>query len=116
MSAKAELLEALKDMLDKMEATKPLRTAACRRARALIARVEAGESEIAWLVEQSFDDAPHWWYGSDFTADANEAVRFCRKEDAEQVILERGLVDARATEHMWQTVPEETSSAERSAS
>lgn len=58
-------------------------------------------SEKAWLIELSFDGKAMWWYGSDFIADTKEAVRFFRKEDAEQVILERSLFDAVATEHIW---------------
>ena len=65
----------------------------------------AARSETAWLVEMSFDGKAHWWYGSDFTDDAGQAVRFSRKQDADQVILERGLVDATATEHMWCSGP-----------
>jgi hypothetical protein len=65
----------------------------------------APQSEIAWLIEQSFDGVAHWWYGSDFIADANQAVRFCRSADANTVIMERGLVDAKAVEHMWHEMP-----------
>lgn len=65
----------------------------------------APHSEIAWLIEQSFDGVAHWWYGSDFIADANQAVRFCRSADANTVIMERGLVDAKAVEHMWHEMP-----------
>lgn len=58
-------------------------------------------AEKAWLIEMSFDGKAHWWFGSDFIDDANQAVRFSRREDANQVILERGLVDAVPTEHIW---------------
>jgi hypothetical protein len=66
---------------------------------------DSARNELAWLIEMSFDGKAHWWYGSDFIADAAQAVRFSRKQDADQVILERGLVDAVATEHMWCSGP-----------
>jgi hypothetical protein len=62
---------------------------------------QQGRNEVAWLIEAQFDGKAHWWYGSDFIADANQAVRFSREQDADQVILERGLVGAEAIEHMW---------------
>jgi hypothetical protein len=68
-------------------------------------KAPAPRSELAWLIELSFDGVAHWWYGSDFTPDANQAIRFCRREDAHTVILERGLEGAEAVEHMWHEVP-----------
>lgn len=58
-------------------------------------------NEKGWLIEMSFDGTAHWWYGSNFVADANQGVRFAREFDAQQVIMERGLIDAVATEHIW---------------
>lgn len=64
--------------------------------------------ETAWLIEftQSVSKQPAW-YGADDTeglgmvTDANQAIRFCRKWDAEQVITEIGWTEAFATEHAW---------------
>ena len=68
------------------------------------ASAESGNT-LAWLIEMSRDGKAHWWYGSDFTDDAAQAIRFAREQDADQVIMERGLVDAVATEHMWCAQP-----------
>lgn len=66
--------------------------------------------EIAWLIEQ---DAPHgspvWFTATGpewrFSRDANDALRFARKADAETFIRWLGgnplLSNPRATEHMW---------------
>jgi hypothetical protein len=58
----------------------------------------------AWLIEHT--SYPTWWTGRRgatlFSTDANEAVRFVRKEDAERVA---GLIipqaSTKVTEHMW---------------
>lgn len=68
-------------------------------------------SEKAWLIEMQFEGKACWWYGSGYIADANQGVRFSREDDAEQVILEHGMVGAEATEHMWiNDMPERSSS------
>lgn len=69
--------------------------------------------EGAWLIETAAlrnQDVivPHWWTGLypnsvSWTTDANRAVRFARKQDAEAVIHGMGDVFERpfATEHVW---------------
>jgi hypothetical protein len=65
-------------------------------------------TEVAWLIEfkQSVSQQPAW-YGADDTeglgmvTDVNQAIRFSRKWDAEQVITEIGWTEARAVEHAW---------------
>ena len=54
--------------------------------------------ETAWLVETG--DPPTYWDGGEFVADASDALRFARQQDAERVA---GLLAAhcRAVEHMW---------------
>jgi hypothetical protein len=61
---------------------------------------------IAWLLESKFKaPQPSWWNGrpegdgNQFTTNANEAVRFSRREDAERVAARMHMV--RATEHKW---------------
>lgn len=77
----------------------------------------AVEREAAWLIEcgKSESPSPHplWWVGSPmrqpacpwWTHDANRAVRFARKEDAERMIHVIGLDDnaspAFASEHVF---------------
>lgn len=65
----------------------------------------AALSELGWLIEAKI--SPALWLQVDpvektyrWTNDANEAVRFARKADAENVIGLWSLVAA-ATEHMW---------------
>ena len=78
----------------------------------------ASQREAGWLVEHyaskrgeylaewltgwpAFDDsAPETW-----TKDSAQALRFARREDAEQVIQALGWTEARATEHVWGAPP-----------
>lgn len=56
---------------------------------------------FAWLIETSQSS---WWSGNGYSTDANEAVRFSRKEDAEKVIstaLDNEMLALIATEHGW---------------
>lgn len=66
----------------------------------------------AWLIEEDSEAGPNgrWWRGGNkwnadnFSADANEAIRFARKEDAEKVIRTTLADEAYrlvATEHGW---------------
>ncbi len=66
-------------------------------------------SETGWLIERQLGGRAIWWRatptcGRTWTTDANEAVRFARKEDAQKVMFTwsdpffRGAI---ATEHMW---------------
>jgi hypothetical protein len=60
-------------------------------------------TEIAWLIERSAGFDPMWWDGRGrFVSDANDAVRFARKVDAERVIdYLRFDNTVKATEHGW---------------
>lgn len=64
-------------------------------------------TEVGWLLERQVAGRAVWWRGvrcgRDWTADASEAVRFARREDAERASLGIGpsWADAIATEHMW---------------
>lgn len=61
--------------------------------------------ETAWLIEHNGGGMAIWWTGngvSPFSPDANKAVRFCRKGDAEKVaalIVPNSTL--KATEHAW---------------
>ena len=60
--------------------------------------------ELAWLIEIPTQDGAKWFtVNRNFTADAAEAIRFCRKVDAETVLDFMGLhsLDAFASEHMF---------------
>lgn len=61
-----------------------------------------GEYLAEWLNGwPAFDDgAPEIW-----TKDSAKAIRFARREDAEQVIQALGWTEARATEHVWAAPP-----------
>lgn len=64
--------------------------------------------ETGWLIED--DSEPQWltlkpaeaMWSVVFTKDSNEAIRFCRRQDAEDYVA-RHLDDApvRLTEHQW---------------
>lgn len=65
-------------------------------------------ADTGWLIEQQFNGRAVWWRGDpsghrDWTPDANEAVRFARKEDAERVLRALGSfwLKAQALEHAW---------------
>lgn len=61
--------------------------------------------EIGWLCElPSTAFGPSWWCAPEheWTKDASKALRFARKQDAENYIAEIGeWTDVIATEHMW---------------
>lgn len=93
--------------------------------------VRGGAEPVAWLIERPSTKGgqPRWWRtlvkgrpatihvidatnDNEWTTDANEAVRFARKEDAETVIKALDLPPSlmRATEHVWMSpVPVPTS-------
>jgi hypothetical protein len=69
--------------------------------------VERSKDETAWLVELGCLP-PQWWTGRAgdmFSGDANDAMRFARREDAEVAIawlVEPGTRrGCKALEHMW---------------
>lgn len=84
-------------------------------------------SETGWLIERTANGAPAWWCGWDtggFSADPNEAIRFCREVDATKAaqVLDGshgcwlvggpfGVMFAdeppRITEHAWPTTEPE---------
>jgi hypothetical protein len=80
-----------------------------RRAKMIRAAIRR---ETAWLIERNGR-----WYAAGpasryewqqalvtpdlWTADANKAIRFARKEDAETMIRFEGLQNTVATEHIW---------------
>lgn len=70
-----------------------------------------GDERIAWLIERPqaiTKNGPLWWTGTpaagNWTLDANDAVRFTRRQDAERVIhavASLAVSGAIATEHVW---------------
>jgi hypothetical protein len=61
--------------------------------------------ETGWLVELKGSE-PMWWSLDPadepaWTKDANKALRFARKVDADTFILDAGWTEAFASEHMW---------------
>jgi hypothetical protein len=58
--------------------------------------------ETGWLIERP---GPEWatcWSGSfEWTKDSLKAIRFCRREDANQVAELFEFEDVRITEHQW---------------
>lgn len=74
----------------------------------------AGEPTTAWLIELADHTSAHrWWCGqspysddsgvTSWTVDANKAIRFSRKQDAELVMTAFGLFHPNhiVTEHSW---------------
>jgi hypothetical protein len=69
------------------------------------------QGPAAWLIEHNDYRLGHrWWRGSlepdwgveCWTMNANEAIRFSRKRDAEQAIIAFKITGfAKATEHVW---------------
>jgi hypothetical protein len=64
--------------------------------------------QTAWLVEfnASVCEAPNWYFIGDdsddfMTGDANKALRFARRVDAEQFIAREGWTEAFASEHVY---------------
>ncbi len=62
-------------------------------------------NETAWLIEMVNNDAPmpRYWNPSRFKAgwvwDANEAIRFCRKQDAQDYLDGTALLSGNPVEH-----------------
>lgn len=59
---------------------------------------------IAWLIEDKYTPHVRWWAGYGYSSDANEAIRFARKEDANRVILTvlaHETFTLHAVEHGW---------------
>ena len=65
---------------------------------------EQPRTEVGWLIEKQVDGRAHWltcaWtFG--WTDDSHNAIRFCRREDAEQIATMMENEDIRITEHQW---------------
>lgn len=80
---------------------------AAEEIRLLTAALERAKN-TAWLLEYGVGEGghPQWWNGIGCTFDANGAVRFSRKEDAE--LARRGIEGGyrwTATEHVWMDSP-----------
>jgi len=69
------------------------------------AAVPDESKESSWLVEWPISDnlPARWWHpGGGWMIDANKAIRFARKVDAEDFIANTRLVGGIvATEHVW---------------
>jgi hypothetical protein len=62
--------------------------------------------EIAWVIEFPMNAHGVVYYGKTIeglgrTNENADAIRFARKQDAEAIIVNLGLMDAFAVEHMW---------------
>jgi hypothetical protein len=65
---------------------------------------EKEPTETGWLIEKTVDGCSQWltcaWtFG--WTDDAANAIRFCRRDDAEQIASMMENDDIRITEHQW---------------
>lgn len=62
-------------------------------------------TEHGWLVERRSGGVPEWLYVHNeffqWTRDSLLAIRFCRREDAEQVAAVIGEDCEYVTEHQW---------------
>jgi hypothetical protein len=61
--------------------------------------------ETGWLIERR-NPSPEWlyvpdWFGFKWTSDSFQAIRFCRREDAEQIARMLENEDIHITEHQW---------------
>lgn len=69
------------------------------RAKELVA------AQSAWLIEWRVNGTPVWYAGDIYEAgwaeDANDAIWFARKQDAEKLIKDCGWNDVKITEHMF---------------
>jgi hypothetical protein len=64
-----------------------------------------GEREAGWLIERRSGGIPEWLYVHNeffqWTRDSLLAIRFCRREDADQVAAVIGDDAEYVTEHQW---------------
>lgn len=63
------------------------------------------QPEIAWLIERR-EPNPEWlyvvdWFSFGWTVDSLKAIRFARRQDAEQVLKMIETEVAFAVEHQW---------------
>jgi hypothetical protein len=68
-------------------------------------RVNAADIDTGWLIERLGANGPEWliaWSGGfDWTTDSLKAIRFCRREDANQVAEIFESEDVHICEHQW---------------
>ena len=61
--------------------------------------------EVGWLIEladkQGVPSYHQLEYDDDWTSDANKALRFARREDAQAYIDHIGWTEPKPVEHMW---------------
>jgi len=62
--------------------------------------------ETAWLIERQMEEGAAWlyvidWFAFGWTADSLQAIRFARREDAEQMLKMLENYECKATEHQW---------------
>jgi hypothetical protein len=60
--------------------------------------------EHGWLIERKFENAPLWLtcnWSLGWTKDSLRAIRFSRREDAEQIATMFENDDVSITEHKW---------------
>jgi hypothetical protein len=68
-----------------------------------VAQSVPAEGAQAWLIERPGPEwATCWSGGFDWTKDSLKAIRFCRREDANQVAELFEFEDVRITEHTWE--------------
>jgi hypothetical protein len=61
----------------------------------------------AWLVERQMEEGPAWlyvidWFAFGWTGDSLQAIRFSRRQDAEQLLKMLENYECKATEHQWE--------------
>jgi hypothetical protein len=60
--------------------------------------------ETGWLIEKPMKSRPMWLicnWSFGWTEDSTKAIRFSRREDAEQIATMFENADVRITEHQW---------------
>ena len=69
--------------------------------------LHSSSAETGWLIEKRpalYGGAPQWLIASwtfEWTTDSAKAIRFCRREDAEQVASMLESEEVSITEHQW---------------
>lgn len=67
--------------------------------------VKVGAGETGWLIERRDREGIEWLVcdsgGFEWTLDPLKPIRFCRREDADQVASVFDDIDVRITEHKW---------------
>jgi hypothetical protein len=96
-----ETIECQKNIEDAVERAKKSTWGALASAQ----RAGKRSDQTAWLIERQGKDGPEWaiaWGGGfDWTKDSLKAIRFCRREDANQVAEIFKFEDVHILEHIW---------------